>query len=101
MARTEARQGLATQQARAFALTFLSYAVLTACRAPYAICKAPLLASGSATPFGSGRDGALWLGLCDSAFLTAYSLGLFVSGTLADRARDVRRSSIREGGGGL
>ena len=72
-------------QLNAFTLTFLSYAVLSGCRAPMSVSKSVMRGS---PPF----DSDLALGALDSAFLFAYSLGMFATGVLADRA-------LRPGGG--
>ena len=69
-------------QLNAFTLTFLSYAVLSGCRAPMSVSKSVMRGS---PPF----DSDLALGALDSAFLFAYSLGMFATGVLADRARDL------------
>ncbi|GJM86319.1 hypothetical protein PR202_ga02169 [Eleusine coracana subsp. coracana] len=73
-----------THRALVLALTFLAYALFHASRKPPSIVKRELAASWP--PFA---DPAL-LGATDVAFLTSYSLGMFVAGHLGDRL-DLRR----------
>ncbi|KAL6634847.1 hypothetical protein ACP70R_027518 [Stipagrostis hirtigluma subsp. patula] len=71
-------------RALVLALTFLAYALYHASRKPPSIVKRELAKSWP--PFA---DPAL-LGATDVAFLTSYSLGMFVAGHLGDRL-DLRR----------
>ena len=76
---------------RAFVLTFLAYAIYTATRVALPIAKSSLHpdkvtpSSPGYAPFDSHAEGATYLGVLDTVFLLAYSIGLFVSGTLGDR----------------
>ncbi|KAG2660264.1 hypothetical protein PVAP13_1KG416900 [Panicum virgatum] len=73
-----------THRALVLGLTFLAYALYHASRKPPSIVKRELARSWP--PFA---DPAL-LGATDVAFLTSYSLGMFVAGHLGDRL-DLRR----------
>ncbi|XP_062217484.1 putative glycerol-3-phosphate transporter 4 isoform X2 [Phragmites australis] len=73
-----------THSALVLALTFLAYMLYHASRKPPSIVKRELARSWP--PFS---DPAL-LGATDVAFLTSYSLGMFVAGHLGDRL-DLRR----------
>lgn len=59
-------------------------------RVPYSICKGALHPDPDDPDAGTGYapfntdDGAIYLGLLDSTFLGAYTVGLFISGILGD-----------------
>jgi OPA family glycerol-3-phosphate transporter-like MFS transporter 1/2 len=86
------RRKLAFLKARVFLLTFVSYAVYTGTRSAFGITKAALhpdneknpSATGYA-PFNDKEWGSTMLGACDTTFLTAYAIGLFITGPLGDR----------------
>ena len=65
-------------QAQAFILTFISYATYHAARTPLSIVKSALHDWGPFTDFE--------IGLLDTTFLTAYAIGLFITGPLGDRS---------------
>ena len=64
-------------QARAFTLTWLSYASYYLTRKNFAVVKTTLLGSYGMTQFQ--------LGVADTLYLAAYALGQFVNGALGDR----------------
>jgi sugar phosphate permease len=74
---------------RAFTLTFLAYATYTATRVALPISMSSLHSNDDTfkgyAPFNSKEHGAMYLGILDTVFLVAYSIGLFVSGALGDR----------------
>jgi OPA family glycerol-3-phosphate transporter-like MFS transporter 1/2 len=77
---------------RIFVLTFLAYAIYSAARQPFGITKSALNpdqtkdpgATGFA-PFNDSEWGSTYLGACDTVFLSAYAIGLFITGPLGDR----------------
>lgn len=78
-------------QARCFVLTFISYAIYSGTRQPFGITKAALHPDGDADPgmgwkpFNDKTWGSTYLGACDTTFLSAYAVGLFITGPLGDR----------------
>lgn len=74
---TEAAR-LKQYQARAFALTWFSYAGYYLTRKPVSVVKKRLMEELGISSF--------WLGIMDTAYLAAYALGQFLCGMIGDRA---------------
>lgn len=79
-------------QARVFFLTFLSYAIYSGTRQPFGITKSSLHPDSEKhpdeegyAPFNDEDWGSTYLGACDTVFLSAYAIGLFVTGPMGDR----------------
>lgn len=77
---------------RIFVLTFISYAIYSGTRQPFGITKAALNPDHDKdpdqpgyAPFNSDEWGSTYLGACDTTFLSAYAVGLFITGPLGDR----------------
>ncbi len=90
------RRKLAFLKARVFLLSFVSYAVRSGTRSAFGITTAALhpdnekdpSAPGYA-PFNDEEWGSTVLGACDTTFLTAYAIGLFM-GSVGARRHIVR-----------
>lgn len=79
-------------QARVFFLTFLSYAIYSGTRQPYGITKSSLNPDREKqphepgyAPFNDENWGSTYLGACDTVFLSAYAVALFITGPMGDR----------------
>jgi OPA family glycerol-3-phosphate transporter-like MFS transporter 1/2 len=85
------RRKLTFLKARAFALTFLSYAVYSGTRQAFGITKETLNPDSKHpdvpgyAPFNDKEWGSTYIGATYTVFLAAYAVGLFITGPLGDR----------------
>lgn len=89
---TPSRRKINHLKLRIFALTFVSYAIYSGTRQPFGITKPALDPDKTKdptvtgySPFNDQEWGSTYLGACDTVFLSAYAVGLFITGPLGDR----------------